>query len=387
MIYRTFKDRKISLLGMGCMRLPCRNGSDTEIDEKETEEMVDAAFRNGVNYFDSAWPYHGGNSETVIGKILQTYPRDAFCYASKFPGFNSENFAKYREIFEKQLEKCGLGYFDFYLLHNVCEADIREYLEHAQVLIPFLKEQKEKGLIRHIGFSIHGKPDIITRFLAAYKDIVEFCQIQLNWFDWDFLGAKKNVELLTNLGIPIWVMEPMRGGRLAGLPKDTEDKVEALIPGAKPAEVAFRYLQSFPNVVTILTGASTLDQMKENLAVFEKEQPLTEAETEGLYRIQKEMPVGAPCTYCRYCLDSCPQNLKIPKILAIYNDDQFTGNEFTTFLSVRGLPEGKRPMDCIQCRSCEEACPQGIKISEILKAFTERLETSSNPRNPFRKTN
>jgi len=386
MIYTDFKECKLSMLGMGCMRLPCKDEKKIDIDIEETRKMVDLAIKSGINYFDTAVPYHGGNCEKVIGNILQSYPRNSFYYASKFPGHSAVSFENYKTIFKKQLEDSGLQYFDFYLFHNVCEADLNAYIRNADTLLPFLKKQKEKGIIHHIGFSMHGNTTIILKFLETYGEIIEFCQIQLNWFDWNFINAKENVKLLNERNIPIWVMEPMRGGRLTGLPDETKTKLEALLPNASASDIAFRYLQTVPGVTVILTGASSLKQMEENISIFAEKNPLSENECEELYRIQKEMPCGVPCTECRYCIDSCPKELDIPRILKIYNDSQFTGNEFIILLAVAGIKKSKRPMECLHCKKCQKKCPQGIKISKIMKKFSKDIIHSKEPRNPFADT-
>lgn len=219
MIYKTFQDLRLSALGMGCMRLPLKGG-DTEIDEHETARMVAYALEHGINYFDTAWGYHGGSSETVMGKVLSAYPRDRFFLASKFPGYDLGNMPKVQEIFARQLEKCQCGHFDFYLFHNVCELNIDAYLNKEYGILDHLLKQKEAGRIRHLGFSAHGSLDVMKRFLNAYGQHMEFCQIQLNYLDWTLQDAKAKVELLNAHHIPIWVMEPLRGGKLAALSQE-----------------------------------------------------------------------------------------------------------------------------------------------------------------------
>ena len=210
MIYRDFQDIKLSALGMGAMRLPVVDGDDSRIDEKKAEEMVAYAMANGVNYYDTAWGYHGGNSELVMGKALKNYPRESFYLASKFPGYDLANMDKVEEIFEKQLEKCQVEYFDFYLFHNVCEMNIDAYLDPKYGIFEYLMKQKENGRIRHLGFSAHGKMDVLKRFLDAYGEHMEFCQLQLNYLDWTFQNAKEKVELMREHNIPVWLMEPAR---------------------------------------------------------------------------------------------------------------------------------------------------------------------------------
>ena len=215
MIYRDFQDLKLSALGLGAMRLPVIDGDDAKVDEETAERMVDYAMANGVNYYDTAWGYHAGNSELVLGKALKKYPRENYYLADKFPGYDLANMDKVEEIFEEQLKRCGVEYFDFYLFHNVCEMNIDAYLDPKFGIYDYLIKQKQNGRIRHLGFSAHGDLDVMKRFLDAYGKDMEFCQIQLNYVDWTFQNAKAKVELIGEYNIPVWVMEPLRGGRLA----------------------------------------------------------------------------------------------------------------------------------------------------------------------------
>jgi len=222
MIYKEFQDLKLSALGLGAMRLPVMDGDDARIDEKAAGGMVAYAMEHGINYYDTAWGYHNGNSELVMGKLLSGYPRESFYLASKFPGYDLSNMDKVEEIFEKQLEKCQVDYFDFYLFHNVCEMNIDAYLDRSHGIYDYLMKQNENGRIRHLGFSAHGNYDVMKRFLDAYGEGMEFCQIQLNYLDWTFQDAKSKVELLKEYHLPVWVMEPVRGGKLASLKAEYE---------------------------------------------------------------------------------------------------------------------------------------------------------------------
>ena len=268
MICKQFQDLKLSGLGMGTMRLPVVDGKNDQIDEAAAARMVAAAMEHGINYYDTAWGYHEGNSETVMGKILSQYPRDRFCLASKFPGFDAANLERKEAIFEKQLEKCRVEYFDFYLIHNVCEANIEGYLDEKYGLFPYLLAQKEKGRIRHFGFSVHGSLETMQRFLDKWGRYMEFCQIQLNYIDWSLQKAGEKVALLNQLDLPIWVMEPLRGGKLAALPESAAAKLHALRPDEGIPAWAFRHLQSIPGVTMILSGMSDEEQMMDNLQSF-----------------------------------------------------------------------------------------------------------------------
>ena len=278
MIYRDFQDIKLSALGMGAMRLPVVDGDDSRIDEKKAEEMVAYAMENGVNYYDTAWGYHGGNSELVMGKALKNYPRESFYLASKFPGYDLANMDKVEEIFEKQLEKCQVEYFDFYLFHNVCEMNIDAYLDPKYGIFEYLMKQKENGRIRHLGFSAHGRMDVLKRFLDAYGEHMEFCQLQLNYLDWTFQNAEEKVELMREHNIPVWVMEPVRGGKLASLDPENESKLKALRPEESIAAWAFRFLQSVPEVKVVLSGMSNMEQMQEILNICEVKPAILQTE-------------------------------------------------------------------------------------------------------------
>ena len=374
-IYRAFQDLQLSALGMGAMRLPVVDGDDSLIDESAAFEMVDIAMKSGVNYYDTAWGYHNGNSELVMGKALVRYPRETFYLATKFPGYDLSNMPKVREIFEKQLEKCQVEYFDFYLFHNVCEMNIDAYLDPQYGIYEYLLEQKKNGRIRHLGFSAHGDYNVIQRFLDAYGKDMEFCQLQLNYLDWEFQNAKQKVELLNQWNIPVWVMEPLRGGKLASLSPENEGKLKALRPEESVPAWAFRYLQSIPSVKVILSGMSNRQQMEENIQTFAEDKPLSEKEMETIYSIAEGMvkKIALPCTACHYCTSHCPQGLDIPGLLALYNEHCFTEGGFIAPMALSAIPAEKQPSACIGCRSCEAVCPQGIKISEAMADFTAKL--------------
>ena len=375
MIYREFQGEKLSALGMGAMRLPVVDGDDARIDEAAAAAMVDYAMAHGVNYYDTAWGYHNGNSELVMGRALARYPRESYFLADKFPGYDLSNMDKVESIFEKQLEKCGVEYFDFYLFHNVCEMNIDAYRDPEYGIFDYLTAQKKAGRIRHLGFSAHGSYAVMKRFLEAYGSEMEFCQIQLNYLDWKFQGAKEKVELLQEYNIPVWVMEPLRGGKLASLAPADEEKLQALRPQEGIPAWAFRFLQSIPAVTVTLSGMSNMEQMQANIRTYETEQPLNENEMQTLLNIADAMvgKIALPCTACHYCVSHCPQGLDIPNLLALYNEHCFTDGGFIAPMALSAVPEDKRPNSCIGCRSCEAVCPQQIRISEAMADFARKL--------------
>ena len=379
MIYRDFQGMKLSGLGFGAMRLPVVGGDDGHIDKEQTFRMVDEAMAAGINYYDTAWGYHGGNSELVMGEALSKYKRESFYLADKFPGYDLSNMPKVKEIFEKQLEKTGAGYFDFYLFHNVCEMNINQYLDPKFGILDYLLEQKKNGRIRHLGFSCHGEMDVLTRFLNAYGEHMEFCQIQLNYLDWEFQHGKEKVALLNEWKIPVWVMEPLRGGKLAKLNGSMEQELKALRPDEEIPAWAFRFLQSVPGVTMILSGMSDLQQLRSNLCTFETDNPLNEDEMTGLMRVSAEMQSrkSIPCTACHYCVSHCPQGLDIPRLIALYNEHVLTvedgGMAFIAPMALMAIPEDKRPVSCLHCRSCEQVCPQQIHISDFMSDFVSKI--------------
>ena len=376
MIYRDFQDLKLSGLGMGAMRLPVIDGDDSRIDAAAAEEMVAYAMEHGVNYYDTAWGYHGGQSEIVMGNALKKYPRDKFYLATKFPGYDLTNFGKAEEIFEKQLEKCQVDHFDFYLFHNVCEMNIDAYLDDEKYgTYDYLIRQKKNGRIRHLGFSAHGKYDVIKRFLEAYGKDMEFCQLQINYLDWTFQDAKAKVELLREYGIPVWGMEPLRGGKLASLSDQNTQKLKELRPDEGTPAWAFRFLQSLPEVKVVLSGMSNMEQLQAKIHTYEEDKPLNEEEMKTLLGVAGSMleKKTLPCTACHYCVSHCPQELDIPALLELYNEHCFTEGGFIAPMALSSYAEDKKPSACIGCRSCEAVCPQQIKISEAMADFAEKL--------------
>lgn len=373
MIYKDFQELKLSALGFGAMRLPTvENDPNGAIDEERTAEMVACAMDHGVNYFDTAYGYHDGQSEIVMGRVLKRYPRESYYLADKFPGYDLSNMDKVEAIFEEQLVKCGVDYFDFYLLHNVYEKNVDPYMDEKYGIVDYLLEQKAVGRIKHLGFSAHGRMDTMRRFLQVYGEDMEFCQIQLNYLDWTLQDAQKKVELLDAYHIPVWVMEPLRGGALTKLSEENMSKLSALRPSETAPAWAFRFLQSLDSVKMVLSGMSSLGQMEENIETYCEEKPLNEGEMTVLMEVAGSMLDILPCTACRYCTAHCPQELDIPTLLSLYNETRFS-NGLITHMAVDALDEEKRPSACIGCQSCEAVCPQQLKISEAMADFVEKL--------------
>ncbi|MCQ2531001.1 MAG: aldo/keto reductase [Lachnospiraceae bacterium] len=376
MYYNNFQEKKLSNLGFGAMRLPVIDGDSTNIDKELTAKMIAYAIDNGVNYFDTAWPYHGGNSELVVGELLKNYPRDSFNVATKFPSFSPENFQKKEEIFAKQLEKLQVEYFDFYLLHNVNDGNLGNFLNPEYGVVEYMVEQKKAGKIKHLGFSCHASNKNFLKFLDAYGDVMEFCQIQLNWVDWDFQDAKVKVEELQKRNIPIWVMEPIRGGKLATIPEDLMEKLNAYRPGLNAPEWCFRFLQAIPGVTVILSGMSNFEQVEDNVRIFNTNEPVSDEERDLLFAVAKDYlgRTSLPCTACRYCTGNCPQSIDIPTVIEYYNESAFIGSPSFQMISyINSLPEGMKPQDCLGCQACEGACPQNIEIAAMMEKIQDMM--------------
>ncbi len=375
MIYKEFKGKQLSALGMGCMRLPTK-GTDSDIDEKKTAEMVEFAINNGINYFDTAYGYHSGKSEPVMGRILSKYPRESYYLATKFPGYSKQNMGKADEIFEDQLKRLKTDYFDFYLVHTVCESNIDDYLNREEYGdVDYLIKMKEEGKIKHLGFSTHGNLDTLRRFLEAYGKDMEFCQIQLNYLDWYGQNAKAQVETVREYNIPVWVMEPVRGGKLASIDEKYEAMLRALRPEEKIPAWAFRFIQSIPDVVVTLSGMSNYDQLKENIETYGEDKPLNSAEWNTVLKIADMINErkALPCTSCRYCTEYCPKKIDIPNVLGLYNKHCFGEDGYDASKDIEAVDEGKRPSDCIGCKACEKVCPQKIAISGAMSDFASRI--------------
>lgn len=370
MIYREFKDKKISLLGFGAMRFPTLE--DGSVNIPEVEKMIDHAIKSGVNYFDTAYPYHGGLSEVILGNALKKYPRESFYLADKFPGHQLMKTYDPAAIFEEQLEKCGVDYFDFYLLHNVYERSMGIYTDPEIGVIEYFLEQKRKGRIKHLGFSTHALTRGLEEFLDLAGDSMEFCQIQMNYLDYTLQDAKGKYDLLTSRGIPVIIMEPVRGGKLAAFDEEDTAALAALRPNASPASFAFRWLMDFDNIAVILSGMSNMDQLTDNIATMSTLDPVTDEERAVLEGIAHKMLNSVPCTKCRYCTDGCPMGLDIPLLIATCNELRVS-QSLNSAMRVEFLPDDKKPSACISCGACTSICPQSIDIPAVLCELSDRV--------------
>ena len=376
MIYNDFNGIQLSALGMGNMRLPVVEGNDGKIDVDKAKEMIAYCMKAGINYYDTAYGYHGGQSELVVGELLKKYDRNSFYLASKFPGYDLSNMPKIKEIFEEQLKKCQVEYFDFYLFHNVCEMNIDAYLNPKYGIYDYLIEQKRNGRIKHLGFSTHGDIEFMTRFLNAYGKDMEFCQIEINYFDYKFQNAKGKVELLDQWNIPVWVMEPVRGGQLASLSQEATSKLKTARPDESVVSWAFRFLQSFPSIKMTLSGMSNMNQLKENIETYNENKPLNEKEMDLILGIADDMirKTTVPCTGCHYCVSKCPKELDIPFLLKLYNEAMVAGSgDFIAPMALSSVDADKQPECCVNCHSCEKVCPQQIHIPEHLANFAKKM--------------
>ncbi len=389
MIYKQFKDKKISMLGMGNMRLPVKEvNGEKIIDREKGGEIIDYAYTHGINYFDTAFRYHGGESELFIGEALSKYPRESWYLASKFPGhmMQFENhklgFKGYlsnfhcdhaSDVFNEQLEKCRVDHFDFYLLHNVCESSFDFYTNEELDVVGYFKKQREEGKITHLGFSAHGRADTIDAFLTKYEGVFEFVQIQLNYLDAKLQDAMNKYKVIYEKhGLPVIVMEPVRGGRLIDLPELCAKKLEAAAPGKTAASWAFRYFHNLPGVSVVLSGMTQMEQIVENTEIFSEEQPLSACELNVLDEIVDDMLKMVPCTGCRYCTEECPMGLDIPKLIALYNEEKNEGS-MLAFNMDTAKPE-EDPSRCVSCGACSAICPQGIDVPAVMQEFAQILE-------------
>lgn len=362
-----FKDTEVSRLGLGTMRLPCKTPLKREsnplIDYTKAQELVDIAYENGVNYFDTAYMYHVGKSEKFIGQALKKYPRDTYFLADKLPIWLCKTPKDMQKIFNKQLERTGTDHFDFYLLHSLDKDNFDKCEKFGAY--DFVKQKQAEGLIKNIGFSFHGTIDALKEIIASHH--WDFAQIQMNYLDWKNQDAKTQYELLTEANIPVIVMEPVRGGKLADdVPKQAVDAMKSVNPDKSIASWAIRFVASFDNVLTILSGMNSKEQLYDNLDSLSDFTPMTDVEMNVCHNtasmINKTDVI--PCTGCDYCAD-CPKGVKISSIFKVYN--QYKNDILTLEQSKEEYNKiDVNASECIACGKCKNHCPQSIDIPELL---------------------
>ena len=389
MYYRELAGEKVSALGMGNMRLPTFDGVEKNVDREKSQAIIDYAMSHGINYYDTAYRYHGGESERFIGQALKKYPRDSFLLASKFPGHMmvkkgggvvgfTSGLAGWPDntvegVFAEQLQKCQVDYFDFYLLHNVNENSLVIYDDPDLRVVDFVKQKKREGKIRHLGFSSHASSAAtIDDFLTRHEGVFDFVQIQLNYLDWTLQDAKGKYEVITKHGLKVVVMEGVRGGRLAQLPEEQMARLRAVRPEDSAARWALRWLQGLQDVAVVLSGMTTLDQIRENVETFAAPEPLTDEEKDLLTDVAESMMNLVPCTGCRYCTEGCPMELEIPKIIAAYN--AVKNDDFMARYDPDRADAAMDPRRCVGCGACTGICPQGIAVPDIMSKFAEMLK-------------
>lgn len=370
MQYRKFKniDKDVSLLGMGCMRLPELEGGT--VDETEAIDIIRSAIDAGVNYVDTAYPYHNGQSERIVGKALKDGYREKVLLADKMPIWLAKDEEHMKKIFDKQLERLDVDCIDMYLVHNVSRPGWKRCKKLN--LMPFLEEKKAEGKIKHLGFSFHDKYEFFEEMLEEYP--WEFVQIQLNYMDKNHQAGVKGLKLAASKGLPVIIMEPLKGGRITGdIPPSVQDLWDSAEVKRNPAEWAFKWLANMPEVSLMLSGMSNKEQLEDNIRIISAPDvnDLTEAEASLIDKVSDEYNrmIKYSCTGCGYCMP-CPQKIEIPKVLGYYNDwnvyehTPSTKFEYDTWLVKHGS-------DCIDCKACEEKCPQSLNISQAMKDAAE----------------
>jgi len=366
---KKFKNLDISAIGFGLMRLPQKFG---EPDVAETQKMVDYAMEHGINYFDTAWFYHGGKSELTAGKVLKKFPRNSYYLADKMPLRILESKEQVLKVFNEQLQKCQVDYFDFYLAHNINKGEWQT-LKECNVYEQLLQKKKE-GKIKYLGFSIHDTPELLEEVIKTYK--WDFVQLPINLIDWEKtdssgwygVNAKKQYEIATKAGIPVVVMNPLKGGQLSTLNKAAVDLLKKENPDASPSSWSLRYVASLENVFCVLSGMSEMEHITDNVNTFINFKPLTEKEQKVLANaIAVYKSSGAiTCTYCQYCT-GCPVGIDIPKTFNIYNQYKADNKKENFIAAYESVKAENRADKCINCGICKPKCPQKLDIPNLLK--------------------
>ena len=359
------QEKDVSLLGFGCMRFPTLE--DGEVDIQQVKEMIHYALDHGVNYIDTAWPYHGGKSELIIKEVLKDVPRETYYLADKIPLWECETMEDVEKIFYAQLEKTGVDYFDFYLIHAVNESRMKQI--KSLKLLPKLEEFRAQGKIKNLGFSFHDSLPVFKKMVDLYD--WDFCQIQLNYMDVHHQQGKRGYDILAEKGIPVIVMEPVKGGSLAHFSDDIEHMFKSIKPNVSVASWAFRWVGSLPNVKVILSGMSNFEQVKDNIKTFSHFEPLDDKEQKLIVKVRKAIKDKrmVACTACRYCMP-CEHGVDIPSNFITFNYHAMYQNDDHTKWMMRNLKEHEAFADaCIGCEECISKCPQHIDIPRELENF------------------
>lgn len=362
------QEEQVSLLGFGCMRFPMKDG---EIDKKLSKEMMMFAIDNGVNYIDTAYPYHGGKSELFVKEVISELDRNSFFLADKLPIWDCKIKEDVERIFNEQLDKCGVDYFDFYLIHAVNKERIKEVEELD--LFTTLEKYKAEGKIKNIGFSFHDDLDAFKLWADLYD--WDFCQIQLNYMDIEHQQGMKGYEILTEKGIPVIIMEPVKGGSLAKFNTNIESKLKEYNREASVASWAFRWIASLPNVKVVLSGMSTMEQVVDNINTFSTFKPMNKEEYEILHNVRTEIIAlsKVDCTSCNYCMP-CPHGVDIPRNFRVYNaHSMYQQDKSTKWVMSNMIKEGVDASKCVDCGDCLSKCPQQIEIPTRLAEFNSYL--------------
>lgn len=366
MIYKEFKDGiQLSRLGMGTMRLPILDKDNEKIDYEKAMKLIDDCMQQGINYYDTAYIYHGGKSEEFLGKALAKYPREKYYVADKY-NFQAE--PDYRKQFKEQLTRLNMDIIDFYLLHSIQDSFVDEMIGNG--CIAYFDQMKQEGKIRYLGFSFHGSPKVMKKLLPLYP--WDFVQIQLNYYDWYFEDAKELYEMLVEANIPVMVMEPVHGGLLANLTEDAEKELKELNEKNSIASWAMRWVMDLDHVQVILSGMSDQNQVDDNIKTFSEGASLTAEEQEKIEKAAKiqHAAITIPCTTCNYCTPNCPKQLDIPKLLKCYNEAKIGGAWRVRYL--KNIEKG--PSDCVGCKACTKHCPQGFDIPAYMKELAKMLK-------------